>query len=47
MIRKKKLLYALLALALFIPWGVIPVNAQLDATPELSFDTSVLTLVLG
>ncbi|PNX51183.1 MAG: hypothetical protein BV458_11905, partial [Thermoplasmata archaeon M9B2D] len=43
MIRKKKLLYALLALALFIPWGVIPVNAQLDATPELSFDISVDT----
>ncbi len=43
MIRKKKLLYALLALALFIPWGVIPVNAQLDATPELSFDLWVLS----
>ncbi|MFW9921417.1 MAG: ABC transporter substrate-binding protein, partial [Candidatus Thorarchaeota archaeon] len=43
MIRKKKLLYALLALALFIPWGVIPVSAQLDATPELSFDLWVLS----
>lgn len=43
MIRKKKLLYALLALALFIPWGVIPVNAQLDATPDLSFDLWVLS----
>jgi len=43
MIRKKKLLYALLALALFIPWGVIPVNAQVNATPELSFDLWVLS----
>jgi len=42
-IRRKKLLYALLALALFVPWGVIPVNAQLDATPELSFDLWVLS----
>ena len=43
MIRRKKLLYTLLALALFVPWGVIPVNAQLDATPELSFDLWVLS----
>jgi len=42
-IRRKKLLYALLALALFIPWGVIPVNAQQDATPDLSFDLWVLS----
>jgi ABC-type transport system substrate-binding protein len=43
LIRKKRMLYALLAFFLFVPWGALPVNAQLDATPELSYDLWVLS----
>ncbi|KXH72894.1 MAG: hypothetical protein AM326_00785 [Candidatus Thorarchaeota archaeon SMTZ-45] len=43
MIRRKKLLYALIAITLFVPWYAIPAVAQLDATPELSFDIWVLS----
>jgi ABC-type transport system substrate-binding protein len=41
--RKRKLLTAILALSLFVPWNILPVAAQLDATPELAFELWVLS----
>lgn len=40
---KRKAMLSLLAVALLIPWSTIPVYAQADATPELSYPLWVLS----
>jgi peptide/nickel transport system substrate-binding protein len=41
--RNRQATYILLAILLIFPFGAIPASAQLDATPELSFDLWVLS----